>query len=419
MSNSPFLPADILLPRNADMTRWACVACDQYTSEPAYWADADAFVGAAPSALRVVLPELYLNAEDVSAREAAVLSCMEDYRTGALFETVENSFVFVERRLRSGALRRGLVGMLDLEAYNYGEGVKPAVRATEGTVLSRIPPRLRIRSRASLELPHVMLLIDDAEDTVLSAAEALAGEVLYDFPLMQSSGSIRGRRIRGEEAADLIAAIDAFGDPAAFAARYQIEGEAVLHIAVGDGNHSLATAKAHYENLKAELGEAALSHPARYALCELVNLHDTSLEFEPIHRIVTNTDPAALLAAFEAACGARRGTSGGHNLEAVIGGERIPYTVENPTEPLCVGTLQKFLDAYLSGSAAEIDYIHGDDVVLSLSREENSVGFLLPAMAKEELFPAVVRGGALPRKTFSMGEAADKRFYVEARSITG
>lgn len=419
MSNSPFLPADILLPRNADMTRWACVACDQYTSEPAYWADADAFVGAAPSALRVVLPELYLNAEDVSAREAAVLSCMEDYRTGALFETVENSFVFVERRLRSGALRRGLVGMLDLEAYNYGEGVKPAVRATEGTVLSRIPPRLRIRSRASLELPHVMLLIDDAEDTVLSAAEALAGEVLYDFPLMQSSGSIRGRRIRGEEAADLIAAIDAFGDPAAFAARYQIEGEPVLHIAVGDGNHSLATAKAHYENLKAELGEAALSHPARYALCELVNLHDASLEFEPIHRIVTNTDPAALLAAFEAACGARRGTSGGHNLEAVIGGERIPYTVENPTEPLCVGTLQKFLDAYLSGSAAEIDYIHGDDVVLSLSREENSVGFLLPAMAKEELFPAVVRGGALPRKTFSMGEAADKRFYVEARSITG
>ncbi|MBO5646896.1 MAG: DUF1015 domain-containing protein [Clostridia bacterium] len=415
--SSPFLPADILLPRSADMNKWACVACDQYTSEPGYWAAADAHVGDAPSALRVVLPELYLNAADVAAREEAVLARMGEYLSGELFDVVENSFIFVERTLRSGALRRGLVGMLDLEAYNYGADVKPAVRATEGTVLSRIPPRLRIRSRASLELPHVMLLIDDPEDTVLSAAESHAGETIYDFPLMQDSGSIRGRRVCGDAAASVIAAIDAFGDPDAFAARYGIAGEPVLHIAVGDGNHSLATAKAHYENLKAELGEAALDHPARYALCELVNLHDASLEFEPIHRIITDTDPAALLAAFEAACGARRGTSAGQNLEAVINGERIAYTVENPAEPLCVGTLQKFLDEYLDGSSAEIDYIHGDDVVLDLSRAENSIGFLLPAMGKEELFPAVVRGGALPRKTFSMGEAADKRFYVEARRI--
>lgn len=415
--SSPFLPADILLPRNADMNKWACVACDQYTSEPTYWTAADAHVGDAPSALRVVLPELYLNAADVSEREEVVLSCMGEYLSGNLFNVVENSFIFVERTLRSGALRRGLVGMLDLEAYNYGDGVKPAVRATEGTVLSRIPPRLRIRSRASLELPHVMLLIDDPEDTVLSAAESLAAETVYDFSLMQDSGSIRGRRVPGEAAEKVIAAIDAFGDPDAFAARYGIAGEPVLHIAVGDGNHSLATAKAHYENLKAELGDAALDHPARYALCELVNLHDASLEFEPIHRIITNTDPAALLSAFESACGARRGTSEGQNLEAVIKGERIAYTVPNPTEPLCVGTLQKFLDEYLAGSAAEIDYIHGDDVVLSLSKAENSIGFLLPAMGKEELFPAVVCGGALPRKTFSMGEAADKRFYVEARRI--
>ena len=415
--SSPFLPADILLPRSADMNKWACVACDQYTSEPGYWAAADAHVGDAPSALRVVLPELYLNAADVAAREEAVLERMGEYLSGELFDVVENSFIFVERTLRSGALRRGLVGILDLEAYNYGADVKPAVRATEGTVLSRIPPRLRIRSRASLELPHVMLLIDDPEDTVLSAAERCAGETVYDFPLMQDSGAIRGRRVCGDAAAEVIAAIDAFGDPDAFAARYGIAGEPVLHIAVGDGNHSLATAKAHYENLKTELGEDALDHPARYALCELVNLHDCSLEFEPIHRIITDTDPAALLAAFESACGARRGTSEGQNLEAVIHGERIAYTVENPAEPLCVGTLQKFLDEYLAGSAAEIDYIHGDDVVLDLSRAENSSGFLLPAMGKEELFPAVVRGGALPRKTFSMGEAADKRFYVEARRI--
>ena len=415
---SRFLPADILLPRDADLRRWACVACDQYTSQPEYWAEQEAFVGSAPSALRLVLPELYLSLPDVSAREQEVLDTMEAYLSGGVFRTVENSFIYVERTQRNGCLRRGLVGMVDLESYDYAPGSRPPVRATEGTVLSRIPPRLRIRSRAALELPHVLLLADDPEDGVLSAAEAAAGEVLYDLDLPGGGGHLRGRRIPAAQAASVTAALDALGDPDAFARRYGASPEELLHLAVGDGNHSLATAKANYARLKEELGDAALAHPARYALCEVENLHDPALVFEPIHRVVFDTDGDGLIRELCHRTGALPGAGEGQNFSVVRHGTACGYHFPAPREPLCVGTLQTALDELLPLCGGRIDYVHGEDVVRSLTEQSEAVGFLLPVMGKEELFPAVIRGGALPRKTFSMGEAHDKRFYMEARRIS-
>ena len=414
---SPFVPASLLLPQVENPSLWACVACDQYTSEPEYWKRADARVGGAPSALRLVLPELYLSTPEAPALEQEVVRTMEDYLARGVFREVTDSFVLLSRTLRNGAVRRGLVGMLDLECYDYAAGSLPPVRATEGTVLSRIPPRLRIRAEAPLELPHVLLLMDDPEDGVLSLAESLAGEALYDFDLAENSGHVLGRRIAGENAAALVQKIDALAEPSRINALYGLPAQSVMHLAVGDGNHSLATAKAHYEKLKAELGEAALSSPARYALCELVNLRESSLVFEPIHRVLFDCDPAQILREFAAFCGARPGRSSGQSLRIVAEGEATDYTIPNPTEPLCVGSVQAFLDSVLARGDARVDYIHGDEVVRSLCRAPRTLGFLLPPMGKEELFPAVALRGVLPRKTFSMGEACDKRFYIEARKI--
>lgn len=404
-----FKPADILLPKEADYQKWSVVACDQYTAEPKYWERVEKTVGNAPSTLRLTLPEIYLEAADADARIGAIHDAMEAYLPA--FTVYPDSFIYVERTLSGGRIRRGLVGAVDLEAYSYEKGAKPMVRATEGTVIERIPPRLRVREGAALELPHVMLLADDREDAIFSICMAEKGEVLYDFDLMENGGHIKGYHVKGEVGAKIEKAIDALG--ADFLKRYPDEPPFLL--AVGDGNHSLATAKAFYENLKKEIGEAAAKeHPARYALAELVNLHDTALEFEPIHRVVFDTDPEALLAAFAAYCEAE----GREDLPA----QSFTYfhekgegtlVIEKPLSPLSVGTLQRFLDT----QKVKIDYIHGADVTKKLGEEKGNLGILLPAMDKNLLFDTVMQDGALPRKTFSMGEANEKRFYLESRKI--
>ena len=418
-----FRPADILLPQNCDYTKWSVVACDQYTSQPEYWQEVEELVGSAPSTLRLILPESCLDGPSVETDIMEVNNTMTRYLREERFCTLPASLIYVERRLDNLRLRRGLVGMVDLEQYDYEPGAEAQVRATEGTVMARIPPRVAVRKNAPLELPHVMLLADDPEKTVLEPLSARKDQMekVYDFDLMERGGHIAGWRLDGESMALVAAALRKLADPAAFRARYGVEDKPVLLFAVGDGNHSLATAKECYERQKKLTPrEQWDSLPARYALVELNNLHDDSLEFEPIHRVVFGADPEELLDALAAFYpgSSRTDRPEGHRLAWVARGQEGTVSVPQPSAQLPVGTLQHFLDEYLlSHPGARVDYIHGEDVVRSLAAQPDTVGFLLPAMGKEELFPTVIHDGVLPRKTFSMGEAHDKRFYLEARRI--
>ena len=418
-----FRPADILLPQNCDYTKWSVVACDQYTSQPEYWQEVEELVGSAPSTLRLILPESCLDGPSVETDIMEVNNTMTRYLREERFRTLPASLIYVERRLDNLRLRRGLVGMVDLEQYDYEPGAEAQVRATEGTVMARIPPRVAVRKNAPLELPHVMLLADDPEKTVLEPLSARKDQMEkgYDFDLMERGGHIAGWRLDGESMALVAAALRKLADPAAFRARYGVEDKPVLLFAVGDGNHSPATAKECYERQKKLCPpEQWDSLPARYALVELNNLHDDSLEFEPIHRVVFGADPEELLDALAAFYpgSSRTDRPEGHRLAWVARGQEGTVSVPQPSAQLPVGTLQHFLDEYLlSHPGARVDYIHGEDVVRSLAAQPDTVGFLLPAMGKEELFPTVIHDGVLPRKTFSMGEAHDKRFYLEARRI--
>ena len=290
-------------------------------------------------------------------------------------------------------------------------------------MLSRIPPRMKVRKNAPIELPHIMVLIDDPDkkiiEPLLSKESKKQMQMIYSATLMERGGRVSGWLLSKEQAEKVCQQLTALGDPDRFAQFYHAEGKPVLTYAMGDGNHSLATAKACWEELKATLSpEEQETHPARYALVELVNLHDDSLEFEPIHRVLFGVDPKKLLADFLAAYpGAHYGEGEGHQITYVLPGEKGVITVPNPTAQLEVGTLQTFLDRYLEENGGKIDYIHGEDVVEQLASQPDSIGFLLPGMGKDQLFPTVIFDGALPRKTFSMGEAHDKRFYLEARKI--
>ena len=417
----PFRPADILLPRNCDLNKWAVVACDQYTSQPEYWARVTQHVGKEPSSLNLILPESCLEGPNVEQDIAEINLTMARYLKDGCFEGHSDALFYVERTLDNGTVRRGLIGMVDLEQYDYEPGSPALIRATEGTVLSRIPPRVAVRKNAPIELPHIMLLADDPDKTVIEPLAALAGdmEVVYDFELMERGGHIVGRKLNERQMGQVADALNALADPAAFNSRYATGNMPVLLFAVGDGNHSLATAKECYERQKKLTApEQWANLPARYALAELVNLHDESLEFEPIHRVVFDVEPEHLLNALAAAYpGAHYGPGEGHVLEYVYAGGEGCVTVPDPAAQLPVGTLQNFLDDYLVAHGGRVDYIHGDDVTRELAAQSRSVGFLLSAMGKDELFPTVIHDGVLPRKTFSMGEAHDKRFYLEARKI--
>ncbi len=421
MNQPIFSAADILVPMDCGLTRWAVVACDQYTSEPEYWARVAHFVGEAPSTLHLILPESKLEGPNVEADIARIHETMESYLAKKQFHENMDSILYVERRLHNGALRRGLIGKVDLEAYSYEKGVESPIRATEGTVLSRIPPRMAVRRGAPIELPHILLLLDDPEGRVIEPLALETGKMNRNYiaSLMEQGGQLTAFTLSEKQKTRVLSLLDEFADPARFAARYDAEGKAPLVLAAGDGNHSLATAKACWEELKPTLSEADKeTHPARYALIELGNLHDPSLTFEPIHRVVTEVDAKALEAAFLAAYPtAIVGEGEGHSIRFVTDeGERV-ITVQQPTAQLAVGTLQQFLDAYLTEHGGKIDYIHGEDVLRRLSAAPNSIGFLLPPFDKNALFPTVIFDGSLPRKTFSMGEAHDKRFYMEGRKI--
>lgn len=416
-----FTTADILLPKlsGQEMTKWSVVACDQYTSEPDYWKKTEEIVGNSPSTLNLIFPEVYLDLPDSAERIQKINAAMKKYLDDGLFEEHKSAFVLTKRTQADGKIRTGLVGAIDLEHYDYGKGSKSQVRATEATVPSRIPPRVKIRRNAPLELPHIMILIDDINRTVIEPLEKIADSLplLYDFTLMQNGGSLSGRLVSGENAGKVLSALDTLADKDSFNERYGLSGEEVLLYAMGDGNHSLATAKECWEQLKAaNPGKDLSAHPARYALAELVNLHSEALEFEAIHRVITETNPEKLMSDMTAALGLSEGTDG-QNFTAVTCGKEKHFRITKPLANLTVGSLQQFLDKWLSENGGKIDYIHGEDVTRSIAAEKNSIGFILPAMTKAELFPTVIKDGALPRKTFSMGHAHDKRFYCEARKI--
>ena len=416
-----FYPADILLPENADMSKWAVVACDQFTSQPEYWEAVEKNVGDTPSTLRLILPEAKLNDPDVEQHIADINGAMKRYVDSGVFKTLPASLIYMERTQSDGKVRHGLVGMIDLDQYDYTPGSGALVRATEGTVLSRIPPRVKVRQDAPVELPHVMLLIDDPDGTVIEPLAGQSGsmEKLYDFELQQGGGHLTGWLLTEAQMDATADALEGLCAPAQMEKKYGMKDAAPLLFAVGDGNHSLATAKTCYENRKKVTPqEQWASLPERYALVEVVNNHDDALKFEPIHRVLFGVDPEKVLAAFKAFYpSAHEGEGTGHTIAYTYAGHKGFLTVPDPKVQLAVGTLQAFIDAYLKENPGEVDYIHGDEVTDELGAKPGNVGFKLPAMGKEQLFKTVMADGVLPRKTFSMGHAQDKRYYVEARAI--
>ena len=389
-------PADILLAKT-DLTKWSVIACDQFTSEPEYWAETEKTVGDNPSALKIVLPEVYLS-DDNSQRINEINRNMKEYLESDVFETLQNTMILTLRTLKNGAVRKGIVGLIDLEDYSYEKGSDALIRATEATVVERIPPRVEIRKDAILEMPHVMLLINDPKKTVVEPLTLNVEdyEKLYDFTLMQNAGSVKGYKIPDETVAEINRALETLKN----------ENDGLL-FAVGDGNHSLATAKECYKN----------HNGSRYALVEVVNIHDSSLEFEPIYRTVFGADPNALINAFVEAMGGEYQGADAHNYTCVFGDTETKLSLKAKSH-LAVADLQIFLDEYIKANPqVKVDYIHGVENTKKVAIRENGVGFIFDGMEKSDLFPAVSADGSLPRKTFSMGCADDKRFYLEARKI--
>lgn len=415
-----FTSADILLPRDAEYEKWAVIACDQFTSEPEYWQETENMTEGAVTALDLILPEIYLGEADVDKRIDKIAANMYGYLDSDVFEEHKNALIYVERIQTDGVLRAGVVGAVDLEEYDYSKGSTSQIRATEATVTERIPPRIKVREKAPIELPHIMILIDDEKKALIEPLAEHKDDMkkLYDFELMQGGGRLAGWLLTDALRDELLEKLAKFSEKEAFEKRYGLADTAPLTFAMGDGNHSLATAKAYYEKLKAANPDKDMSsHPARYALAEIVNLHSPALDFEAIHRIVGTADIDQMMAKMTDELGLSEEPAE-QSFVTVRGGEKKKLYVHKPTSKLTVGSLQNFLDKYLAENGGDIDYIHGTEVVEKLAADGKKIGFVLPDMGKEQLFPTVIADGALPRKTFSMGHARDKRYYVEARKIT-
>jgi hypothetical protein len=430
---------EILLPKTGtNMRNWAVIACDQYTSDLSYWKRLEQQVGAELTTLNLIFPEVYLEDSDGDQRIEAINEAMEKYLADGSLEEQPAGFVLVDRKTTEVESRKGLMVALDLEQYDYSKGSKSMIRATEGTIVDRLPPRIRVRENAPIELPHIMVLIDDPQRTVIEPLFDAELETLYDFELLENGGHLKGYRVAAPElVAQVTGALEKLVDPAAYRSKYAVEEDEVMLYAMGDGNHSFATAKAIWEQLKEEAIDkvAIMNHPARFALVELVNLHDAGLEFEAIHRVMFNLDPQQLKSAMMAWFAARdtplsmsvcaslveaqgQVAAATHGFIATFGGEFVVCSIENPEYSLEVASLQAFIDQYLEANTeSRVDYIHGEGPVTELGGKPDCAGFYLPAIAKDDFFRTIIVDGAFPRKTFSMGEADEKRFYLECRRI--
>jgi hypothetical protein len=425
----------VYLPKaGTDLSKWAVIACDQFTSEPEYWRDVEKIVGDAPSTLNLTFPEVHLEKPGGETRIKNIQATMRKYMDEGILQP-RDGLIYVERTV-AGKTRKGVVLCLDLECYDYTKGSTSLIRATEGTIVDRLPPRIKIRQGAIMELPHILVLIDDPNFTVIEPLSKVKSkfEKLYDFELMLNSGHLTGYAVNAESETKVVEALRGLANPKTFAAKYGIgKDQPVLLFAMGDGNHSLATAKAIWEKVKPQVG---MDHPSRYALVEIENVHDKGLEFEPIHRVLFNIKKD-LFAALEKTFGTNLkfisvasadkmvtrvdSAEGEKQVIGLVGGGKQFGVIEiaHPSSNLPVGTIQSFLDVFIkNGGAEKIDFVHGRDVVERLALQPGNAGFYLPGMHKSDLFKTVILDGALPRKTFSMGEAREKRFYMEARKIS-
>lgn len=415
----PLKRANILLPKDVDMTKWSVVACDQYTSEIEYWKEVEQVVGSSPSTLNLILPELYLENDDVKDKIKKINEIMEEYLDDGIFNEYKDTMIYLERIQKNGKLREGLIAMVDLEDYSYEKGSQTLIRATEKTVVDRIPPRLKVRRNASLELPHIMILIDDEKKNIIESLKnkVTSEDVIYDFDLMKYGGHIKGYKLSNEVISCVESGLEKLMDKDYFEKKYNVKDKGVLLFAIGDGNHSLATAKANYENLKKTMSEEEyLNSSARYALVEVVNLYSSALEFEPIHRVIFNTDVNNLVEELYEFYEINE-EGNGEYFELVTKDFDKKLYISNPKSNIAVGSIQIFLDNYLKNHSGKLDYIHGDETTRSMGSEEGNVGILFETIPKENLFKTVILNGTLPRKTFSMGHSYDKRYYLEARKI--
>jgi len=425
----------VYLPKpGTDLKKWAVIACDQFTSEPEYWHDVEKIVGDAPSTLNLTFPEVHLEKPGETERIQNIQATMRQYLDAGILQAREG-LIYVERTV-AGKTRKGIVLALDLERYDYTKGSTSLIRATEGTIVERLPPRMKIREGAALELPHILVLIDDPKHTVIEPLNAAKSklEKLYDFDLMLDSGHLSGYAVNAEFENKVVDALRDLAKPETFAAKYGIgKDKPVLLFAMGDGNHSLATAKAIWEKNKPQVG---MDHPSRYALVEIENVHDEGLEFEPIHRVLFGLKKSlfeALHATFgenlkytpvasteEMVKAVDNADGEKQAIGLVVGGKGFGVVeIAHASSNLPVGTIQAVLDPFMkNGGAEKIDYVHGQDVVVRLGLQSGNAGIYLPGMHKSDLFKTVILDGALPRKTFSMGEAREKRFYMEARKIS-
>ena len=434
---------EILLPsKETDLTKWSVVACDQYTSQPDYWNQAKDISKNAPSSLNVIFPEVYLEDSDGDQRIENINASMQQYLDEGVLQTMPNKgFVLVDRKTSQAPSRKGLVVAIDLEQYDFNKGSQTLIRATEGTIVDRLPPRVKVRKDAAIELPHIMVLIDDPQRTVIEPLFDKNPTEIYNFELMIDSGHIKGYAIDTPELIQQVAdALETLASPDVFTKKYNITDDkhsAPLLYAMGDGNHSLATAKAIWENIKEEADDVAsvMDNLARYALVELVNIHDEGLVFEPIHRLVFDVNPEQLLTDmqthFAGNCSVQRcdneadmkskaAAATGDNKHIVPFNDENGYgyiQIDNPTYTLELATLESFLNDYLEKVGGKVDFIHGEEVMNELGIKSGNMGFFFPPISKNSLFKTIIFDGVLPRKTFSMGEADEKRFYLEARKI--
>ena len=431
---------EILLPnKDVDLHKWSVVACDQYTSQADYWDQVKNTAADAPSTLNVIFPEVFLEDSDGEQRIKNINTTMQQYLDDNILIAMPNKgFVLVDRKTSQAPSRKGLVVAIDLEQYDFNKGSQTLIRATEGTIVDRLPPRIKVRQDAAIELPHIMVLIDDPERTVIEPLFDQDPELIYDVELMMNSGHTKGYAIDSQQLIQQVAdALEHLASPEVFAKKYNANDKEVLLYAMGDGNHSLATAKAIWEKIKTDAadGQTEMNNPARYALVELVNIHDEGLQFEPIHRVIFDVKTEQLLSDmqdhFAGNCTIQRcdneadmitKSSAARNDQVHI----IPFNdingygyiqINNPEYTLELATLESFLNDYLDKTGGKVDFIHGDDVVNELGVKKGNMGFFFPPISKHSLFKTIIFDGALPRKTFSMGEADEKRFYLEARRI--
>ena len=405
-----FIPADILIPAGISMEAWSVIACDQFSSEREYWERVGDNVGRAPSTLRMILPEAYLEDVDEEKEIRKIRAAMEEYINRGYLSEIKNSFIYVERTQPDERMRKGIVGTIDIEEYDFKDTSRPAIRASEGTVLDRLPTRIKVRRGAPLELPHIITFIDDRERTVIEplADKAESLPLLYDFDLMEGGGRIKGKRVTGSDAEGVLGAINALYT------KQTERGTGDMLMVIGDGNHSLAAAKVYWDEFKQTLSEKEREHhPARRALVEVNNVYDDAVSFEAIHRVMFDVDVKQFIKEFEET----RPQGSDYTIRWVSRGESGSIGIRAD----CIGDMltimQTFVDDYVERTGCLVDYIHGDDSAVKLAEKDRCLGLLLPAMDKSELFMTVAKKGVFPRKSFSVGHARDKRYYLECRRI--